>query len=271
MKETAQPTLEPPPARHEAHGKPRGCIDLDRFCGGCGYNLRTLPVWPDERTGIPVVRCPECGRFQSANDAATVLRPWLNRATTVVLAAWILFAIAVIGHLGLAEGALSYATLDELTIWGGYTTQQIGNRTITTYSGNLGPLEIRENYPYYEFFVALIMAISFATAFASSWFAVVAFPHWRRIAYLGLVCFLPIAAGGIVAGIWQQEAPGLFGWGLKYMAAHVGVQLFGGLAGVAFGRPLARAIVRIILPPGVRPRLAYLWLVDGKPPPKPRT
>lgn len=41
---------------------PTACIELDRFCEECSYNLRTLAVTPDPRTGIPVVRCTECGK-----------------------------------------------------------------------------------------------------------------------------------------------------------------------------------------------------------------
>ena len=86
---------------------PIACIDLDRFCGDCGYNLRTLPVYRDDRTGIPVVRCTECGRYQSANDASTALRPWLDRLTLFALGTWVLFLVAVFAHLCLAEGAVS--------------------------------------------------------------------------------------------------------------------------------------------------------------------
>jgi len=55
------------------------------------------------------------------------------------------------------------------------------------------------------------------------------------------------------------------------VCARVCVQAFGGVAGVFLGRPLARLTVRIVLPPGVRPRLAYLWLADNKPFPRPTT
>ena len=111
------------------------------------------------------------------------------------------------------------------------------------------------------------MAVSFVTAFVISVFAVVAFPHWRRVAYLSLALVLPIIAGVVDVAIWHDEAPHLLGWGLNYMAAHCVVQVLGGLVGVVFGRPLARGVVRIILPPSIRPRLAYLWHADGKPPP----
>ena len=41
--------------------QPIASVELDRFCVGCGYNLRTLAVFADPRTEIPIVRCTECG------------------------------------------------------------------------------------------------------------------------------------------------------------------------------------------------------------------
>ena len=74
MRDPNEATIESQSEHPGTRAAPVACIDLDRFCEGCAYNLRTLPVYRDERTGIPVVRCPECGRFQSANDASTVAR-----------------------------------------------------------------------------------------------------------------------------------------------------------------------------------------------------
>ena len=65
------------------------------------------------------------------------------------------------------------------------------------------------------------------------------------------------------------DAPHLFDWGLGYVSAHTGVQLLGGSAGIIFGRSLSRLALQILLPPSARSRLAFLWLVDNKPIPKP--
>ena len=268
MNQSSAATVESQSAPSRAPAAPVACIDLDRFCEGCGYNLRTLPVYRDAHTGIPIVRCPECGRYQSANDASTVLRPWLHRLTSLLLGAWILVIIAAFFHLGLAEGALSYTTLDELTIRGGSTVQRINNTTIRTWSGS-GPLEVRSDYEYYGSFVAMILFGSSLTAFACGMLAVVVCPHWPRAAYAGFILAMPILAGGLVAITWRYEAPHLFIWSLPYVAAHAGAQAVGGLAGVIFGRPLARLGVQIFLPPSIRPRLAYLWHADGKPFPRP--
>ncbi len=257
------------PEAADAEAAPVAGIDLDRFCSNCGYNLRTLPVYRDHRTGIPVVRCTECGRYQSANDASTALRPWLDRLTLFVLGTWVLFLVAVFAHLCLAEGAVSYANLDELTEHAGSNVQRIGNVTIRNRIDYSAPLEVATDYPAYQWFIASILFGSFMIAFACGMFAVIAMPHWHRAAYAGLMLAMPVIAGVIVAIVWHYEAPHLFRWGMSYIAAHAGAQLLGGMAGVTFGRPLGRLAVRIFLTPGIRPRLAFLWLADGKPIPRP--
>jgi len=37
--------------------------------------------------------------------------------------------------------------------------------------------------------------------------------------------------------------------------------------GLVFGRIIARGLLTLLLPMGVRRYLGFLWLVDGKPPP----
>ncbi|MFH1420309.1 MAG: hypothetical protein ABII12_18710 [Planctomycetota bacterium] len=116
--------------------------------------------------------------------------------------------------------------------------------------------------------MSLVLALSALSAFTCGAMATVVFPHWRRAACVALVLSFPIVASGIVAVGWWQEAPHLFAWGLPYIMAHLGAQVPGGLVGIFTGRPLARLTVRAVLPPTLRPRLAYLWLADGKPFPR---
>ena len=64
-------------SRDRMEDGPLACVESDRFCARCGYNLRTLPIPRDGRTKILLVRCTECGHYQPANDSAAVTRPWL--------------------------------------------------------------------------------------------------------------------------------------------------------------------------------------------------
>jgi hypothetical protein len=269
MDATTRQMTDSPGKTSDVQSPTMACIDLDRFCINCGYNLRTLPVCHDERTGIPIVQCTECGRFQSANDASTALRPWLDRLTLLLLGLWILLIIAVVFNLGMAEVAVSYANLEELTEHAGSTVQRIGNMTIRNRINTLAPLEVHTDFPEYELFVASMVFGSFMIAFACALFIVVTVPHWPRIAYVAIMVAMPIIAAIIVTIIWHNDAPHLLLWGLPYIAAHFGAQLIGGISGATFGRPLARGAVRVFLPPSVRPRLAYLWLADRQAFPRP--
>ena len=258
-------TLRTLPSFHET---PVASFELDRFCTECGYNVRTLPIARDERTGIFVVRCTECGRYQPANDGSTALRPWTQRATGVLLGGWMLLMVVAVFNLGLGEGAISYTTLDELTIPSGYVARKSApNATTFTWSGSRGPLQIQPEFEHRDAFIATMLGLSALTAFALGTFCMVMFPHWPRGAAISLVVIIPLLAGAIVAMAWNQEAPHLFGWGAIHIAGHLSAQLGGGVLGVFFGRPAARLAVRIGLPPSVRPRLSYLWLTDGKPAP----
>lgn len=269
MRDSGSNVVEQQSTPPESCRAPLACVELDRFCEGCGYNLRTLPVYRDEQTGIPLVRCTECGRYEPANDGSTVSRPWLGRAISILLACWIVTILSAIFWLGVAEGAICYATLDELTIHAGSTTQRIGSTIIRSWTTS-GPLEVKTDFEMYRTFVAFVLGSSLAVAFFVGAFMVVICPHWPRIAYASLLTTMPLVACGIVAFGWYQEAPHLLDWSLPYIASHAGAQLLGGFLGIALGRAAARLTVRIFLPPSVRPRFAYLWLVDHKPLPATR-
>jgi hypothetical protein len=130
-------------------------------------------------------------------------------------------------------------------------------------------LEVNAGYPEYEAFMASILFGSFLIAFACGMFAVIALPRWRRPACAGILLAIPVTAGIVVAVVWMHEAPHLALWGVRYILFHAGVQSLGGLVGMTFGRSLGRLLVRVILPPGARPRAAVLWLADGRSFPRP--
>ncbi|MGD2108774.1 MAG: hypothetical protein PVI86_05220 [Phycisphaerae bacterium] len=260
---------QPDLARPCSADEPIACVEVDRYCQGCGYNLRTLPIHRDVRTQIPMVRCTECGRYESANEGSAVTRPWVNRLMSIVLGVWILTIVASIFWLGFGEAALCYVTLDELTVHGGYTTQRVGGQTIRTWS-SYGALEVRPESETDRAFLVFILGMSCVTAFFVGSFLTVVCPHWPRWVAAIVVALMPVIGCGIVAVVWSYEAPHLVRWGLPHIGWHAGLQLFGGLAGVVVGRAAARLGVTIFLPPSVRPRLAYLWFADRKPPPHTR-
>jgi len=256
------------PGAANAAERPIAVVELDRFCEGCAYNLRTQAVYRDERTGIPLVRCPECGRHQSANDAATVLRPWLQRVTSLVMGAWILIMIAVLFWLSFAQAAIGYASTEEMTTRSRTQIQQVaGGTTRTVY--RRGPREVWTDMPHRGWFIALVLTASGAVAFVSGLLIRVLMPHWRRTACVVVLVAIPSLIWIMAVLIWRDEEPHLLRWGMAHLSTHAAAQVLGGLTAVALGRPFARLLVRIFIPPTLRPRLAYLWMVDGKAFPKP--
>lgn len=72
-----------PPAR------PVAVIETDLFCEACGFNLYTQRVTRDERLGLLVVQCPECGAHQSAHLRVTAGQKWLQRLGLLGLLMWL--------------------------------------------------------------------------------------------------------------------------------------------------------------------------------------
>jgi len=230
-------------------------VEIDRYCENCGYNLRTQPVRRDDRTQVPLVRCPECGRYQAAAQTATPLRPWLQRLGVFGLWAWMLFLLWFGGFLLFLSGVVSYGTLHELASWRQVPQGQY-------------QLAVRERDEYWVWFLVAVIGSSAALAFTGAWLLVVACHHWRRVAYVAPAILAPILPAVIVWLIWRDEAPHLLGWGTRYIGTHLATQWCAALIAVFAGRPLARLLARVLLPGRARTPLTFLWLADGKSPPR---
>src|SRR5262245_23177127 len=101
MTETATDPL-PPLRPREKHAR----LAVDTFCAECGYNLHSQEVTRDERLGIFVCRCPECGRFHPAGLGMTATRIWMQRLATVLLVFWILFVLHALFWIVMGMGAV---------------------------------------------------------------------------------------------------------------------------------------------------------------------
>jgi len=263
-------------------------VEIDRFCDGCGYNLRTQPVRQLGQTGLLLCRCPECGRLQSARDSTTAGRLWLGRLGTLLLFVWIIVVLGAGFGLAAAQVGLTFVPLEEFSRYQPITSivptppipaasmpigapqstitiiQQGGvtYRTVTSLQR-----QVRADVPYYLPFILLMRGLSFSSGFVLAMLAAVVLYHWRRWGYLIPVVAISVGAGLLVWGIWRNEQPHLLDWANPHILAHAAAHLAGGLAGILLGRPLARLIATLVLPPRVRQVLAFLWLVDGKEPP----
>ncbi|MEO1237648.1 MAG: hypothetical protein AAFX76_12750 [Planctomycetota bacterium] len=77
-------------------------VEGDRFCRGCGYNLRQQPIRVEPETDTVMLRCPECGGFASAHESVTASRRWLHRLAGPAVVLWGLGLLAGLFAAGFA-------------------------------------------------------------------------------------------------------------------------------------------------------------------------
>jgi hypothetical protein len=107
--------------------------------------------------------------------------------------------------------------------------------------------------------------LSLAWGFLGGFLAVVAIPHWRHWMYLTLILSLPMIALGIGCLAERYGGPSsLLEKGIIYLSTFTALNMMAGLAMIWLGRPLARVLVRSLLPAYIRSARSYLWLSDGK-------
>lgn len=178
-----------------------------------------------------------------------------ERYVSLLLGVWIVLLCAGLAGLAYAEAAVTGYTLEALT----------------THGGAGGRLAVHIRYWHYSDEYAMLMSYvlsaSFGLGLGGAIVAVVVFPHWRRWGYAVLALGVPAGVALAMSAFWYQQAPHLVRWGMPIISGHMVAQMLGGLSGVFGGRPLARLLTRLVLPPRLRGAVAFLWTVDGKNPP----
>jgi hypothetical protein len=258
----------------QENGTVVGQVQTDTFCPGCGYNLHTRPVTRDERLGILVCRCPECGRFSAAGQTTTAARPWLNRLATMLLTGWVFFLLLLFALCSLFLGMLAYGHTMEMV---GYRQTNVprlvnGRMVYTGYGYYQLRYEIRhipredvDGQARHEWaqgwltFFAVLLGLIAGLLFGSLlWHC----RGWRR-----LLGFLPPAVGCAVAAILWIGNPATIeirDWGLMQIGELFVIELIAVGVGLLTGRRFARGLVRVFVPPKARQHLAFLWIADGK-------
>src|SRR4051794_38523229 len=87
-------------------------LEADTFCQECGYNLHGQPVSQDERLGILLVRCPECGKHHPAGYQTTASSIWTARIATAFLVLWTLIVLAAAVTVAIIFGVLHFLPID---------------------------------------------------------------------------------------------------------------------------------------------------------------
>ncbi len=227
-------------------------VEVDRYCEGCGYNLYSLPVRRESRTGVLMTRCTECGRFNVANQAAAAFSPWLNRLAGLLLVGWILMVLWLLVLAGLAEGAIAHAVMDSRTRYD---------------SGSRARVVRPEVPPADRQYLILALATECTLGFLVVALLTVACHHWRRWVYAAVGLCHALIVGCIALLVLGDHSPQLLDWGVGQVGQMLGAAALGCGLGALWGRSVARVLVGAFLPPRPRQFMSFLWLADHLQPP----
>lgn len=294
---------QPAPLQEQRLGQLSG----DRACVKCSFNLAGQHIVREAHYGLLIVRCPECGT-PAALQEYPVLGRWAPRLGFALIGIWIALLLASMVATGALSALISYGAAEDLSApfqqkafqaASDFTlakTKDVGPQpqNFNAYSApldetwwpNLPPDKFFADsggwrgaidwtklwYWYFVFGVGIPIGIGYAVAIPRR--------SWIR----------PVLITGIIVGIatlilamsvsktslwtpggsvWQVRdlAFGLVCWRLFMLT--LGAAAAALLIGQYTGRPVARAMVRLLLHPRYWPLLAFLWIADNKPLPRP--
>lgn len=253
-----------------------GRVELDRYCLGCGYNLREQAVRREPATNLLLCRCPECGAFEPANQATTASRRWFAQLVLVLWLVWILAGLGLVAGTIAVCAELSNQTADlskeayrlDAPIFLDPRPGEAHSRQLN-YEYRIRALDLETGTS-----LLLFLAGAIATGAVLTGLATVLIPHWPRRGYVRLAIAWPIVALIIMFLNLAQDKNFLeaatLSLKLWLFASAVIIALLatlGGVGGAWLGRPTARRIVRMMIPPRGRGPFAYLWLTDDQSPP----
>ncbi|HMN95546.1 MAG TPA: hypothetical protein PKC43_04910 [Phycisphaerales bacterium] len=281
-------------------------IDGDRPCIGCAYNLVGQAILRETHYGLLVVRCPECGKVDGIEEHPFVGRT-VQRLATAGLGLWIILLVGFAALTVLLLTALSWALAEWFTEplsaavredfqrWisansaGGFTSamplpdqQAAVDAWLAEVGGIRSFLEARKGAlaaidPWAATWSVPLAGLLFAAGVAWS-VALLGVGRRRLVAVtLGLVAIAGLIVAGEAIKLLVSENPAPW-WALLRRAiapvATVPAQAIGLfilaaalILGAQLGRPIARGLVRLFLPPRLRTPMAFLWIADGLAPP----
>ncbi len=268
----------------------------DRPCSACTFNLVGQSIIRERHYGMLVVRCPECGAIASLQEYPLLGR-WAGRWAAVAAGLWLLVAVAVsLGIAGVICGFL-VGTMETTTqplqtlIAKQYEAYQVAqgapqnqvsgwwNIEPAWWSGLDKQALIRDAGGWrnaIQWWGLLIWVPGFVILFSLASVWAVGAAHRRGIRLL--LTYLPmLALGGVFfvlaslpGGRWLTASDLAIELSRSRVLPIAAVLLVLPVVLGAFaGRSLARALVVLWLPPRLRVPLSFLWICDGKTPPKP--
>jgi hypothetical protein len=244
-------------------------LHTDTFCDSCGYNLHAQAVMRDERLGLLVCRCPECGRWAAAGLGATASRVWLNRFATSLLVAWSLLLLVIFGLGTLFLGMLPYGYMMSFT-----RLHRVDLPPAMTHgqSVSIYRYELRDPPPADTEEADDVMKQRRIFMFTAGVLAVVvgglhAVFLWHAKGLRRILAFvIPLTGCLTTLAIWNFD-PATFElrhWSMEPVLSFILLESAGLGVGLLLGRPVARGLLRILVPPKPRQHLAFLWTIDGR-------
>lgn len=268
--------------------EPVGRVEGVRPCVQCGHDLHGQPILREAEHGLLVARCSECGRFASLMDYP-MLGLWGRRLgimlmllmLAMVIPIALLSALAIFGvGVGLYEEKISAARGLLETMLAASGLQQV---TPEWWEAN----ESRARSAMYRAFATMdrqswTLTLAFAPVpflIGIIWSAILCGVRrrwiWVTAPIIGLLAFTyvwlsTIGRSGLgTIPVWPYSAAFQI-MALPALLAIISVQVVLMAGGLLMGRSILRSIARFVLPPSSRRLLAFLWTIDGLPPPRRR-
>jgi len=231
---------------------PVDVIHTDVFCQWCGANLYGSDVWRTEGTHLLVVTCSRCGRLAPASEATPYRRIWRQRLGLTLSLCWMSLLLAGFAAFVAIEAALQ-VTSAEMRRQSNYYYYRSGIQPELDRGRTAEALRVT-------------IPISLMATFAAGCLLACALYHWERPWHIAAAALSPVLATGFVAlaALESEYAQSRFAVSLHVFFVVMLVQIGGGLIGVSVGRPVGRAVIRILLPNRTRRYFAFLWRRDGK-------
>jgi hypothetical protein len=240
---------------------PVSTVQVNSYCAYCNYNLYSQKVSRDDRLGILVCRCPECGRFTAAGAMSTANQKLMQRLSTGAIIIYVGFLIGLLAIFATVLGVCQAGILQN-RYWIDYPPPANPNWNPSPDQFSIRP--------------ALISG-AITGSLLGGFFAVFCW-HWRRH-WRFLAAVAPLLIALLVWNTWDVPNYGvskivprsdLVGWGIRWLSVIAGVQILSIIVGELTGRPIGRLVLRILVPASLLQYLSFLWYVDGKSPPSPR-
>jgi hypothetical protein len=275
-----------------------GTVEMDRYCSGCGYNLRQQAIRRETATQLLLCKCPECGLFEPANTLTTATRGWFRTLIVIVWGIWFVIWLNLIGWSVFGVTGMAVVSGDIRRSWVQVENidpnQLVENEALEDYRNSLAqnnsnnPNAAVNSYYYGNnvwdlrpmrnedgLILAIFLALTAAIGAVMTTITVVAMPHWPRWGYVVFACAWPLVGIFIFHGLvwrelyqWRMITFDLMQWHLVCAVSIEAIAIAASLLAVWLGRPVTRGLVRMIVPPKRRGMFAYLWLADSKTPPK---